>query len=193
MELSNSNKKQSCNIKCKFSDVNTEIEISGCNVSFIKISSVSSSPSFDISYSIGLIFKFNKNTKYNFQNYLIDSASKSNFTETFRVDLSNLTVKFKHSDKRCEKPDLKTGNITSIVIQMNSTDEIYPCKRNYTEETTEYLTSVTARCGLCDSTPLPRKNYHVRPITTKQDVLAQDVLAQGCLSQLCFIDRAFSH
>ncbi|KII65754.1 hypothetical protein RF11_04387 [Thelohanellus kitauei] len=114
-------------MKCHSYDSKTEISISGCNISLALLTT-----SLTSNYSLGYKFKFNKNTKYEFFEYLIEMTPDSTFTVTF----NKLNIYFQGSTKKCSKPDPKTQNITVIEVQLDSTDLIYPCGSDDTEETT---------------------------------------------------------
>ncbi|KII74428.1 hypothetical protein RF11_07797 [Thelohanellus kitauei] len=131
-----------CNITCKFNVINTELEISECHISLSK-----QEPSTIRHFSIGLRYKFNKYTNYQFPEYRYafthDEIVKKK-DESFESALNVLNIQFQDSNQICKK-ELPKNEYISMSAKLDSTDEIYPCKPNFTANTTEYISSASTR------------------------------------------------
>ncbi|KII70904.1 hypothetical protein RF11_00895 [Thelohanellus kitauei] len=131
MELIDTHSGKWCNIKCKSNYTNSEIEISGCNVSLGTTKTAQTRK-----FSIGYRLVFRTDTDYDFYKYTLDvkfDKIGSSKAETFELNLNNLAIQFQNQIRQCEKPSQKTNSMIIIPLQLNSTDLIYLCKPNNTE------------------------------------------------------------
>ncbi|KII65752.1 hypothetical protein RF11_04385 [Thelohanellus kitauei] len=138
MLLNDSYQMELCYIRCNSYQVNTVIEISGCNISFVRERFQRTR-----NYSIGYRFKFNTNTHYVFSKYLISSIPKKKKNESIELTLDIFEMQFPNYTQTCERPEPKITGYTPISARLASTDEIYPCKPNDTQLTTGSVTSVS--------------------------------------------------
>ncbi|KII65414.1 hypothetical protein RF11_10701 [Thelohanellus kitauei] len=123
-------------IECNSHQTETEIEISGCNLS---LSNQLQEQIYTNNYSIGHTYKLNKTTKYEFLHYLIDFKDENQHNDSFQTYIRILSILFPNSTRICEMPSPKTPNYTILNILYERNYLIYPCGIIDTRETVKAI------------------------------------------------------
>ncbi|KII74427.1 hypothetical protein RF11_07796 [Thelohanellus kitauei] len=120
IKLERSDLKTSSKIKCTSIESETEVEISGCNLSF-KPGQNRSILNFPIGYRY--IFKTNK--KYEFSNHTIMFDIDESGFQSIQFILYHVSIEFEGYTQKCELNSHLSQNVYSY---FNSTDVIRPCE-----------------------------------------------------------------
>ncbi|KII73106.1 hypothetical protein RF11_03601 [Thelohanellus kitauei] len=118
-------------IKCKISEDESEIEISPCNISYLK-----KPDSTLIKHSTEYRLKFNKYTQYEFKKHIIDLLIEENGYISVRFRLVDIVIQFTCSNRTCQI----INNYKVKEATFYSTAEVYPCENDdhdytYTNDT----------------------------------------------------------
>ncbi|KII72721.1 hypothetical protein RF11_12263 [Thelohanellus kitauei] len=133
-----------CNIKCVIFDLNTEIGIGGCNVSFgLQQTSV------QWKYFFNRIYKLNKNTYHECSeeilSFELDEYGQNAKDMSLELTIYTLNFRSRDSAPKCARPLQSDYHYTETSTRVHSTDSIYQVKQSSQKSTIKYLTSGTTR------------------------------------------------